>query len=253
MWIMLIYNIVSSDIIYMNKNMARILLKLSGEALSGESKEKVFDESVLLFISESIREIKEKGTEIMLVIGGGNIFRGNSLSNDLKIERSTADYVGMLATIQNALVVRDYFAAHGLATSVFSTIEMPQICEEYVPEKVSEHLKNGNIVIFAAGLGAPYFTTDTTAVQRGLELGAEEVVFVKNGVDGLYTGDPKKDSSVTKIKEITSTQVLEKDLKALDQTAVALARDNKLTLRIIGMSDFREVMNREKGSFIVPD
>lgn len=253
MWIISIYIIVTNAIIYLNKNMTRILLKLSGEALSGESKEKVFDESVLLFVSESIKKIKENNAEIMLVIGGGNIFRGNSLSKDLKIERGTADYIGMLATIQNALVVRDYFSVHGLASTVFSTIEMPQICDEYIPEKVSEHLKNGRVVIFAAGLGAPYFTTDTTAVQRALELKADEVVYVKNGVDGLYTGDPKTDSGATKIIEITSTQVLERDLKALDQTAVALARDNKLTLRVIGMPDLSLVLSRTIGSTIIPN
>ncbi len=230
--------------------MSRILLKLSGEALSGGKNGTLFDQDVLHGMVDAVRQLVADKHEVMLVLGGGNLFRGAVLSTQLSVERATADYIGMLATIQNALVVRDYFHAHDVDTRVASAIAMPQVCEAYVPKRIARHLEKGRVVIFAAGLGAPYFTTDTTAVQRALELGAKEVVFVKNGVNGLYTGDPKSDQHATFIKEISASSVAQQALRALDLSAVVLARDNGLSLRIIGMSDLSRTLDHTVGSII---
>lgn len=233
--------------------MSRILLKLSGEALAGKDENSLYDQNVLRDIAQSIHTLKDSGNEIMLVIGGGNLFRGGALAAQLGVARATADYIGMLATIQNALVMRDYFNAHGIETRVASAIAMPQVCESYVPLRISRHLEKGRIVIFAAGLGAPFFTTDTTAVQRALELSAKDVVYVKNGVDGLYTGDPRKDPTAIRIPQISATEVVERNLRGLDLSAVALARDNGLTLRVIGMGDLARAMETGVSSIITPN
>lgn len=233
--------------------MSRILLKLSGEALSGVKKDSLFDESVLSYITTSIKKIRSAGHEVMLVVGGGNIFRGGTLSAHVDIKRSTADYIGMLATIQNALVMRDYFISHDIEASVISAIEMSQICEAYTPSITLEHLKKGDVVIFGGGIGTPYFTTDTTAVERALEMNADYVVYVKNGVDGLYTADPNKEEGAIFIRKITAKEVLEKDLRGLDLTAIALARDNNLVIRIIGMTDLPRATSDDVGSLITPN
>lgn len=232
--------------------MSRILIKLSGEALSLHEKDSLFNESILSYIVTSIKKIKEAGNEIMIVVGGGNIFRGESLSSHVDIKRSTADYIGMLATIQNALVIRDYFVSHDVDTAVISAIEMSQICEAYTPATTMMHLKKGDIVIFGGGIGTPYFTTDTTAVERALEMMADVVVYVKNGVNGLYDADPKKEKDAQFIKEITAREVLEKDLRCIDQTAIALARDNNLLVRVIGFDDLPNINSKDVGTIIMP-
>lgn len=188
----------------------------------------------------------------MIVVGGGNIFRGEALYSHIDIKRSTADYIGMLATIQNALVIRDYFISHDVETVVISAIEMSQICEEYTPSTTMMHLKKGDIVILGGGIGTPYFTTDTTAVERALEMMVDEVIYIKNGVDGLYTADPNKDEGAKFIKEITAREVLEKDLRCIDQTAIALARDNNLLIRIVGFDDLPNISSKEVGTIIMP-
>jgi uridylate kinase len=233
--------------------MSRILLKFSGEALAGKNDGTLYDQAVLQDMVTAIRSLTLEHHEVMIVIGGGNLFRGSARSSQLSVERATADYVGMLATIQNALIVRDYFLANGIDTRVASAIAMPQVCEAYVPKRIARHLEKGRVVIFAAGLGVPYFTTDTTAVQRALELGAQEVVFVKNGVDGLYSADPRIDPSAKRITQITASAVVLQGLRALDLSAVALARDNKLPLRIIGMGDLPRALDVAFGSLISPE
>lgn len=233
--------------------MSRILIKLSGEALAGPSKDTIFDESVLAYIVESISKIKGAGNDVVIVVGGGNIFRGSILSGEFNVNHRTADFIGMLATIQNGLVLADYFTKHGLKTVVTSAVRMEEVCEYYSPNKVSDYLDDQKIVILAGGLAEPSFTTDTTAVTRSLELSIDEVIYVKNGVDGLYTADPKKDRDAIFIKEISAKDVLEKDLKGLDTTAVALARDNNLTLRIIGMKDLTNLLDLNCGSIINPN
>lgn len=233
--------------------MSRILLKLSGEALSGKKDGALYDQTVLRDMVTAVRSLCAQHHEVMIVIGGGNLFRGMVLSSQLQVERATADYIGMLATIQNALVIRDYFLANGVDTRVASAIAMPQVCEAYIPKRISRHLEKGRVIIFAAGLGVPYFTTDTTAVQRALELNAKDIVFVKNGVDGLYTADPRIDHNAKRITNITASEVVRQSLRALDLSAVALARDNKLPIRVIGMGDLARALDTAVGSLITPE
>lgn len=212
-----------------------------------------YDEPTLEGIVEGIKSLQENGHSIALVVGGGNLFRGNELTGKLAIERSTADYVGMLATVQNALVLRDYFKSKGVATRVSSAITMPQICEGYIPKRAERHLDKGRVVIFAAGLGIPYFTTDSTAVQRALEMKMDLLVMAKNGVDGLYTSSPKDDESAELIKEITASEVLKKNLKIADQAAIALAKEHKLEIKVIGVADIARALESEVGSTIKPE
>jgi uridylate kinase len=233
----------------------KLLIKLSGESLSSgkNSTHGQYDEPTLENIVGGIKMLQEKGHSIALVVGGGNLFRGNELTGKLAIERATADYVGMLATAQNALVLRDYFKSKGVATRVSSAISMPQICEGYIPKRAERHLDKGRVVIFAAGLGVPYFTTDSTAVQRALEMKMDLLVMAKNGVDGLYTAPPEDDASAELIKEITASEVLKKNLKIADQAAIALAKEHKLAIKVIGVIDISRALEEEVGSTIKPE
>lgn len=232
----------------------KILIKLSGESLSGSTKEgdRQFSEPTLGNIVEQMKSLQGAGHQLAIVIGGGNLFRGHELTGKLAIERPTADYIGMLATVQNALVLRDYFTSKGVETRVSSAISMPQICEGYIPKRVERHMNKGRIVIFAAGLGVPYFTTDSTSVQRALEMNADILVMAKNGVDGLYTADPDNDKSAMFIREITASEVLEKNLKAADQSAIALAKEHGLTIKIVGVTDISRALDTTVGSVIKP-
>ena len=232
----------------------KILIKLSGESLSGSNKEgdRQFSEPTLGNIVEQMKSLQGAGHQLAIVIGGGNLFRGHELTGKLAIERPTADYIGMLATVQNALVLRDYFTSKGVETRVSSAISMPQICEGYIPKRVERHMNKGRIVIFAAGLGVPYFTTDSTSVQRALEMNADILVMAKNGVDGLYTADPDNDKSAMFIREITASEVLEKNLKAADQSAIALAKEHGLTIKIVGVTDISRALDTTVGSVIKP-
>lgn len=233
----------------------KILIKLSGESLSGVNRESgnQYDESVLSNIVGQIRSLQESGHQIALVVGGGNLFRGHQLTGKLSIERPTADYIGMLATVQNALVLRDYFESKGVETRVSSAISMPQICEGYIPKRTLRHMNKGRVVIFAAGLGVPYFTTDSSSVQRALEMKADLLVMAKNGVNGLYTGDPSKDPTSTFIKEISASDVLEQNLKAADQSAIALAKEHGLTMKVVGVPDISRALDANVGSVIKPE
>lgn len=232
----------------------RLLIKLSGESLrDNENGHSGYSQNVLKNIADAITSLLSGGHQIALVVGGGNLFRGHALTEELSIERSTADYIGMLATVQNALVLRDYFETRNIATRVSSAIAMPQICEGYMPRRARRHLEKGRVVIFAAGLGAPYFTTDSTAVQRALEIGAEMVVMAKNGVDGLYSGDPKTDTQATFIKTVNASEVLERNLKAADQSAIALAKEHGLPLKIVAVDAIARALASDIGSMITPN
>jgi uridylate kinase len=227
-----------------------IVIKLSGESL-GNGTEKYF-EPTLEKIANQIRKLHKEKHKVCLVVGGGNLFRGRDLAGKLSIERPTADYIGMLATVQNALVLRDYFESCGIATRVSSAIGMPQICESYIPKRSLRHLEKGRVVIFASGLGAPYFSTDSTSVQRALEMNADILIMAKSGVDGLYTADPKKDPVAQKIKKISASEVLEKNLKIADLAAIALARDHKLTIKVVGIENIATSIKPSVGSTITP-
>lgn len=232
----------------------KLLIKLSGESLRGEvlSNGRKYNEPTLEMIASEIKQLFKKGHQVALVVGGGNLFRGHELTGELAILRPTADYIGMLATVQNALVLRDYFESKGIETRVSSAITMAQICEAYIPKRAERHLEKGRVVIFAAGLGAPYFTTDSTSVQRALEIGAEMVIMAKNGVDGLYTSDPDNDPSATLIRTISAGEVLEKDLKVADQSAIALAKEHGLPIKIVSVNAISRALLPEVGSTIIP-
>ncbi len=233
----------------------RIVIKLSGESLRGTAHElgKQYDEPTLERIASDIKTLQKAGHQVALVVGGGNLFRGLQLTHELDIDRATGDYIGMLATVQNALVLRDYFEEKGMETRVTSALSMMQICELYAPKRVLRHLEKGRVVIFAAGLGAPYFTTDSTAVQRALEMKADMLIMTKNGVDGLYTGDPKKDKGVTLIRTISAKDLLDQNLKVADQSAIALAKEHGLAIKVVAVSDITRAMDVNVGSTITPD
>jgi uridylate kinase len=210
----------------------RILLKLSGEALMG-SEPYGIDSAVLRDIAEEIREIHQLGIEIALVIGGGNIFRGISGASR-GMDRSTADYMGMLATVMNALALQQALEKLGIPTRVQTAIDIKEVAEPYIRRRAIRHLEKGRIVIFAAGTGLPFFTTDTTAALRAIEIGAE-ILLKATKVDGVYPIDPEQDPSAIKYERISYTEVLHKNLRVMDATAISLAREEDMRIVIFSL------------------
>ncbi|MDP2877756.1 MAG: UMP kinase [Holophaga sp.] len=211
----------------------RILLKLSGEALMGENKGGI-DPAVVTMVANQVKAIRELGVEVGLVIGGGNIFRGVAGATK-GMDRVTGDHMGMLATMINALALQDALEQKGVQTRVMSGIEMPKISESYIRRRAVRHLEKGRVVIFGAGTGNPYFSTDTAAALRGNEIAAEVVMKATN-VDGIYSADPKKDPTATKFDRIAFQDVLEKGLKVMDASAIALCMENKLPILVFDMN-----------------
>lgn len=211
----------------------RILLKLSGEALMGEQDFGI-DPAVVQRISQEIAQAVEAGVEVGLVIGGGNIFRGVSLASG-GMERATADHMGMLATVINALSVQDGLEKAGVAVRVMSALPIHQVCEDYVRRRAIRHLEKGRVVIMAAGTGNPFFTTDSAATLRGIEINAD-LVLKATKVDGVYTADPVKDPGATRYSRLTYDEVLERQLGVMDLTAIVLCRDHNLPLRVFNMN-----------------
>ncbi|MET0989169.1 MAG: UMP kinase [Glaciihabitans sp.] len=209
----------------------RVLLKLSGEAFGGGSLG--VNPDVVSSIAKEIA-LAAKDVEIAIVVGGGNFFRGAELSQR-GMDRGRADYMGMLGTVMNALALQDFLEQAGAATRVQSAISMTQVAEPYIPRRAERHLEKGRVVIFGAGAGLPYFSTDTVAAQRALEIGADVVLVAKNGVDGVYTADPRKDDSATLIHEITYQEALVQGLKVVDSTSFSLCMDNKMPMVVFGM------------------
>lgn len=208
----------------------RILLKLSGEALAGDKKTGI-DQEVLGRICDEIKKVKEMGVEIAIVVGGGNFWRGKY---GTEMERTTSDYMGMLATVMNGLALQDALEARGMYTRVQTAIEMRQIAEPYIKRKALKHLEKGRIVIFACGTGNPYFTTDTTAALRAAEIEAN-VILVAKTIDAVYSADPKLDPNAVRYDKITYLDILNKNLKVIDSTATSLCRDNKIPLIVFGI------------------
>ncbi|MBR2787339.1 MAG: UMP kinase [Clostridia bacterium] len=220
----------------------RILLKLSGEALAGENKTGISPE-VLDDITSQVKDLKDLGVEIAIVVGGGNFWRGKYGHN---MEKTTSDYMGMLATTINALALQDALEAKGMYTRVQTAIEMREIAEPYIKRKATKHLEKGRIVIFAAGTGNPFFTTDTCAALRAAEIDAE-VILVAKTIDGVYSADPKVDPNAVKYDEITYLDILNKDLKVMDSTATSLCRDNSIPLIVFAMNERGNMVKAVKG------
>lgn len=210
----------------------RVLLKLSGEALQGEGQG--ISPAIVDQLANEIREVRDAGVQIALVIGGGNIFRGVAAASQ-GMDRASADYMGMLATVINALALQDALEHKGVATRVQSAIEMQQLAEPYIRRRAVRHLEKSRVVIFAAGTGNPYFTTDTAASLRAMEIQAE-VIFKATKVDGIYDVDPKKESNATRFRELTHLEVLKRNLKVMDATAISLCMDNSMPIVVFDMT-----------------
>jgi uridylate kinase len=216
----------------------RVLLKLSGEAFGGG--QLGVNPDIVGAIAREIAEAAPKdandpeGVEIAVVVGGGNFFRGAELSQR-GMDRGRADYMGMLGTVMNALALQDFLEQAGAGVRVQSAIAMTQVAEPYIPLRAERHLEKGRVVIFGAGAGLPYFSTDTVSAQRALEIGAAEVLVAKNGVDGVYTADPKTDPDAKKLDEISYQEALVQGLKVVDSTAFSLCMDNGMPMRVFGM------------------
>ena len=210
----------------------RVLLKLSGEVFGGGRVG--LDPDVVQKIAREIASAQRTGVQVAVVTGGGNFFRGAELQQR-GMDRARADYMGMLGIVMNCLALQDFLEKEGIETRVQSAISMTQVAEPYIPRRAERHLEKGRVVIFGAGAGLPYFSTDTVAAQRALEIDAQEVLVAKNGVDGVYTADPKKDPSATRIDRITYIDALQRGLKVVDSTAFSLCMDNRMDMRVFGM------------------
>jgi len=225
----------------------RILLKLSGEQLAGAAGHGI-DENIMAGLAEEIREVHDLGVQIGIVCGGGNIFRGLAASTR-GMDRVGADYMGMLATVINSLALQHALERRALYTRVMSAIEMARVCEEYIRRRAVRHLEKGRIVIMAAGTGNPYFTTDTAAALRAIEIGAD-VILKATKVDGVYTGDPKHDKSATRFTEIKYMDVLNRGLKVMDSTAISLCMENKLPIVVFDVGTRGNLMKVVQGEAV---
>ena len=213
----------------------RVLLKLSGEALMGKEKFGI-DPATLHRIAEEVKGVHAMGVEVALVIGGGNIFRGVAASTQHGMDRASADYMGMMATVMNALAMQDAIEQMGLPTRVLSAIEMKELCEPYIRRRAIRHLEKRRVVIFAAGTGNPYFTTDTAAALRAMEVHAE-VLLKATKVDGIFDKDPNKHTDAVRFERVTYLEVLQRNLQVMDSTAIALCRDNKLPVIVFNLQN----------------
>ena len=225
----------------------RVLLKLSGEVFGGG---KVgVDPDVVQKVAHEIKAVVDEGVQIAVVTGGGNFFRGAELQQR-GMERARADYMGMLGIVMNCLALQDFLERTGVDTRVQTAITMGQVAEPYIPRKAIRHMEKGRVVIFGAGMGMPYFSTDTVAVQRALESKCDVVLVAKSGVDGVYSADPKKDPTATKYDELTYEKALTEGLKIMDQTAFALCGENKLPMVVFGMEPEGNILRVVRGEKI---
>ncbi len=223
----------------------RVLLKLSGEALAGDNKTGI-DVDVLGKICDSIKEIHDLGVQVAIVVGGGNFWRGKYGKDMVK---TSADYMGMLATTMNGLALQDAIEKRGIDTRLQTAIEMRQIAEPFIGRRAIRHLEKGRVVIFSCGTGSPYFSTDTAASLRALEIQAD-VILVAKTIDGVYSADPKVDPNAIKFDNITYKQILEEDLKVMDSTSISLCKDNNMPLVVFAMKDPQNIVRAVKGEKI---
>jgi len=226
----------------------RVLLKLSGEVFGGEKGIGV-DPDVVQAIAKQIADVVKNGTQVAIVVGGGNYFRGAELQTR-GMERSRADYMGMLGTVMNCLALQDFLEKQGVDTRVQTAISMGQVAEPYVPRRAMRHLEKGRVVIFGAGAGMPFFTTDTVSAQRALEINADALLLAKSGVDGVYNADPRKDANATKFDHITYDEVLSKSLAVADAAAFSLCRENKLPIVVFDLMTNGNIARAVKGEKI---
>ena len=231
-----------------SKGYGRVLLKLSGEVFGGEKGIGV-DPDVVQAIAKQIADVVKSGTQVAIVVGGGNYFRGAELQTR-GMERSRADYMGMLGTVMNCLALQDFLEKQGVDTRVQTAISMGQVAEPYIPRRAIRHLEKGRVVIFGAGAGMPFFTTDTVAAQRALEVGANALLLAKSGVDGVYNADPRKDASATKFDEISYDEVLSKSLAVADAAAFSLCRENKLPIVVFDLMNNGNIARAVSGEKI---
>ena len=230
------------------KGYKRVLLKLSGEVFGGEKGIGV-DPDVVHDVANQIAEVVRSGTQIAIVVGGGNYFRGAELQQR-GMDRARADYMGMLGTVMNCLALQDFLEKEGIETRVQTAITMGQVAEPYVPRRAIRHLEKGRVVIFGAGAGMPFFTTDTVAAQRALEIGVDALLLAKSGVDGVYSADPRKDKRATKYESISYDEVLSKSLAVADAAAFALCRENKLPIVIFDLKNQGNIRRAVSGESI---
>ena len=233
----------------------RVILKLSGEALADAKDATILDHEKLVSIANSVAMIRELGVDVGIVVGAGNIWRGR-LADKIGIESSTADYMGMLGTVINALAIQSAIEEKGLSCRVLSAINVPQVCEPYYRRKAISHLEKGRVVIFAGGTGNPYCTTDSCAALRALEVNADAILMAKNGVDGVYDADPRTHKDAKKLTRLTLNEMIERQLAVRDLGAAALLTGTKKTVRGLPMDDpeaFRKVLSGEDVGTTVVD
>ncbi len=226
----------------------RILIKLSGEALMGGQNYGI-DTAVAESVAREIKAVHDLGIEIAIVVGGGNIFRGVSKSAG-NMDRGSADYIGMLATVMNAVVLQDALEKQNVFTRVMSAIDIPQLAEPFIRRRAIRHLEKDRVVIFAAGTGNPYFTTDSAAALRACEIGAQ-VIFKATKVDGIYSADPMKDPTATRFQKISYQEVLEKQLKVMDASAISLCMDNNLPIMVFNMTQSGNILKAVEGDLSI--
>lgn len=231
----------------------RVLLKLSGEALSDREHDAILGSYNLNKVSAAIKEMVDLGVQVCIVVGAGNIWRGR-LAESIGIERSTADYMGMLGTIINALALQSALENNGMETRVMTSIEMKQIAEPYIKRKAENHLQKGRVIIFGGGTGNPFFTTDTTAALRANELNCEAILMAKNGADGVYSADPRKNKDAEFYPSLTFKEMLKKELEVMDNTALSLCMNTDIEIRVFNMADYqnfhRVIMGENVGTII---
>ncbi len=226
----------------------RVVMKLSGEALAGDAGQGINPPEIRK-VAEEIKEVHDLGVQIAIVVGGGNMWRGES-GAQMGMERAQADYIGMLRTVMNALALQDNLESIGVPTRVQTAIEMRQVAEPYIRRKAMRHLEKGRIVIFAAGTGSPYFSTDTTSALRASEINADVILMAKNGVDGIYSADPRKDANAVKYDKLTHMEIINKGLQVMDTTASSLSMDNNIPLVVFNMNERGNIKKVVQGETI---
>ncbi len=226
----------------------RVVIKLSGEALAGEAGFGL-SPKIIKSVAEDIKDVVDLGVEVAVVVGGGNIWRGK-VGSEMGMDRASADYMGMLATVMNSLALQDALEKLEIETRVQSSIVMTQVAEPYIRRKAVRHLEKKRVVIFAAGTGNPYFSTDTTAALRAAEIEAEAILMAKNNVDGVYTADPKTDPTAVKYDELTYLDVIQKGLQVMDSTASTLCMDNDIPLIVFSIMDKGNIKRAVQGEKI---